>query len=137
MDETQYRRGVDQFARMVGDGGIEALRQRFAALSPDFERYVMGFVGGEVWTRPGLDLKTRSLCSIAALAAGGRVNALKLNVRMALNNGASREEIVEAFFQVAVYAGFAAAWDGLEKAGEVFAEIDSEKDDTGDNPSKD
>lgn len=137
MDETQYRRGVEQFARMVGDGGIEDLRQRFAALSPDFERYVMGFVGGEIWTRPGLDLKTRSLCSIAALAAGGRINALKLNVRMALNNGASRGEIVEAFFQVAVYAGFAAAWDGLEKAGEVFAEIDSEKDAMDDDPSKD
>ena len=137
MDENRYRQGVEQFARMVGEENIDGLRRRFAALSPDFERCVMGFVGGEVWTRPGLDLKTRSLCSIAALAAGGRVNALKLNVRMALNNGASRGEIVEAFFQVAVYAGFAAAWDGLEKAGEVFAEIDSEKDDTGDTSSKD
>ena len=126
-------RGVDDptlriDVRIIDPGadGIEALRRRFAALSPDFERCVMGFVGGEVWTRPGLDLKTRSLCSIAALAAGGRTNALKLNVRMALNNGASRQEIVEAFFQVAVYAGFAAAWDGLEKAGEVFAEIDAD-----------
>ena len=128
MDESQYRRGVEQFARMVGEENIEGLRRRFRALSPDFERSVMGFVGGEVWPRPGLDLKTRSLCSIAALAAGGRINALKLNVRMALNNGASREEIVEAFFQVAVYAGFAAAWDGLEKAGEVFAEIDGAGD---------
>ena len=126
MDDKQYRQGIEQFANMVGPERIEALRDRFRALSPDFERCVMGFVGGEVWRRPGLDLKTRSLCSIAALAALGRTNALKLNVHMALGNGASRQEIVESFFQVAVYAGFAAAWDGLEKAGEVFAEIDAE-----------
>ena len=69
----------------------------------------MGTIGGEVWNRPGLDLRTRSLCSIAVLAGLGRVNALELNIRMALNNGATKEEIVETFFQVAVYAGFAAA----------------------------
>jgi 4-carboxymuconolactone decarboxylase len=126
MEEKQYEQGVEQFAQMVGKDQIEALRQRFKSLSPDFERCVMGFVGGEVWRREGLDLRTRSLCSIAALAANGRINALKLNIRMALNNGASREEIIEVFFQVAIYAGFAAAWDGLEKAGEIFAEIDSE-----------
>lgn len=125
MDQEQYEQGIEQFARMVGPDRIEALRRDFAALSPDFERCVMGFVGGEVWRRPNLDLKTRSLCSIAALAALGRTNALKLNVRMALNNGASRQEIIECFFQVAVYAGFAAAWDGLAKAGEVFAEDES------------
>ena len=126
MEEKQYEQGVEQFAQMVGKDQIEALRQRFKSLSPDFERCVMGFVGGEVWRREGLDLRTRSLFSIAALAANGRINALKLNIRMALNNGASREEIIEVFFQVAIYAGFAAAWDGLEKAGEIFAEIDSE-----------
>ena len=76
----------------------------------------MGVVGGEIWSRPNLDLRTRSLCSIAALAALGRVNALDLNVQMALNNGATEEEIVEVFFQVAAYAGFAAAWDGLTRA---------------------
>ena len=124
MDETQYRKGIEQFARMVGRENIDALRQRFASLSPDFERCVMGFIGGEIWTRPGLDLRTRSLCSIAILAALGRVNALELNIRMALNNGATREEIVEAFFQVAIYAGFAAAWDGLTKADEVFRDLE-------------
>ena len=87
----------------------------------------MGTIGGEVWNRPGLDLRTRSLCSIAVLAGLGRINALELNIRMALNNGASREEIVETFFQVAVYAGFAAAWDGLARADEVFRAIDAEQ----------
>ena len=126
MDEAQYQRGIAQFAQMVGRDQIDTLRQRFQALSPEFERLVMGTIGGEVWNRPGLDLRTRSLCSIAVLAGLGRINALELNIRMALNNGASKEEIIETFFQVAVYAGFAAAWDGLQRADEVFRTIDAE-----------
>ena len=128
MDEAQYQQGVEQFAQMVGRENIDALRQKFQALSPDFERLVMGTIGGEVWNRPGLDLRTRSLCSIAVLAGLGRINALELNIRMALRNGASKEEIVETFFQVAVYAGFAAAWDGLTRADEVFRAIAAESE---------
>ena len=115
MNDEQYQRGVAQFAQMVGEDKIDALRARFQQLSPDFERTVMGVIGGEIWTRPNLDLRTRSLCSIAVLAGLGRVNALELNIEMALNNGATEAEIVEVFYQVAIYAGFAAAWDGLEK----------------------
>ncbi|MCE7986777.1 MAG: 4-carboxymuconolactone decarboxylase [Caldilinea sp. CFX5] len=121
MNEQQYQRGIDQFAQMVGDDKIDALRERFRAVSPDFEEAVMSIIGGQIWTRPNLDLRTRSLVSIATLAAQGRVNALALNIEMALNNGATEAEIVETFFQVAIYAGFAAAWDGLEKAKPIFA----------------
>ena len=120
MEDELYQRGVDQFAKMVGEDKIDALRERFRHVSPEFERTVMGVVGGEIWTRPNLDLRTRSLCSIAVLAALGRVNALELNLQMALNNGATEEEIVEVFYQVAVYAGFAAAWDGLDKLKRVI-----------------
>lgn len=123
MEQAQYEKGIRQFAQMVGQENIEDLRRQFAALSTDFERYVMGFVGGEIWSRPNLDLKTRSLCSIAMLAALGRTNALELNVKMALNNGATKTEIIEVFFQVAIYAGFAAAWDGLTKADAIFREM--------------
>jgi 4-carboxymuconolactone decarboxylase len=81
-------------------------------------------VGGRIWTRPGIDLKTRSLCSICVLAAQGRDNALKLNFEMALRNGATIEEIFEALFQVAVYAGFAAAWDAFVTLDQVLEEIE-------------
>ena len=124
MDQAQYEKGIAQFAQMVGHDNIDALRERFAALSPDFEQVVMGFIGGEIWSRPNLDLRTRSLCSIAVLAGLGRVNALDLNIRMALNNGASKTEIIEVFFQVGIYAGFAAAWDGLTMADKVFRELE-------------
>jgi len=123
MNDSDYAAGVEQFAKMVGVDQIDALRARFQALSPDFERLVMGFVGGEIWTRPQLDLRSRSLCSIAILAALGRSNALELNVRMALNNGATRAELIEVFLQVAIYAGFAAAWDGLTRADLVCREM--------------
>lgn len=124
MNDEQYQHGVAQFAQMVGEDKIDALRERFRQVSPDFERTVMGFIGGEVWTRPNLDLRTRSLCSIAILAALGRVNALDLNLQMALNNGATEAEIVEVFYQVAIYAGFAAAWDGLDKLKRAIEQHD-------------
>lgn len=118
--DALYLQGIDQFAQMVGSDRIDALRTRFQAVSPEFERAVMSIIGGQIWNRPGLDLRTRSLVSIATLAAQGRVNALALNIEMALNNGATETEIVETFFQVAIYAGFAAAWDGLERAQPIF-----------------
>ena len=117
---SDYEKGYAQLARMVGEENIEPLIARFKAVCPDFETEVVSFVGGRIWTRGGIDLKTRSLCSICVLAAQGRNNALKLNLQMALRNGASVEEICEAIFQVAAYAGFAAAWDALEKLGEVL-----------------
>jgi len=122
MNDT-YQQGIDQFTAMVGDDRIDALRERFHTVSPEFEHAVMSIIGGQIWNRPALDLRTRSLVSIAALAAQGRVNALALNIEMALNNGATEAEIVETFFQVAIYAGFAAAWDGLEKAKPIFEEF--------------
>ena len=120
--DSDYEKGYQQFAAMVGDEHIEALVERFRAVCPDFEQEVVSVVGGRIWTRGGIDLKTRSLCSICVLAALGRQNALKLNYRMALRNGATTEEIFEAIFQVAAYAGFAAAWDALEMLAAVLAE---------------
>ena len=108
-----YERGLAQFRQMVGDERGDAHVERFRAVCPDFETEVVSVVGGRIWTRGGIDLKTRSLCSICVLAALGRTNALRLNLDMAMNNGASVEEIFEALFQVAAYAGFPAMWDAL------------------------
>lgn len=117
-----YERGRAQFRQMVGDDRIEALVARFGAVCPDFEREVVSVVGGRIWTRGGIDLKTRSLCALCVLAAQGRTNALKLNFEMAINNGASLDEIFEALFMVAAYAGFPAMWDALVKLEEVLTE---------------
>jgi 4-carboxymuconolactone decarboxylase len=119
---SDYDAGYAQFARMVGEENVERLSARLKAVFPDFEKEVFSVVGGRIWTRGGLDLKTRSLCSVCILAALGRRNALKLNLQMALRNGARVEEICESMFQVAAYAGFAAAWDAMDQLREVLDE---------------
>jgi 4-carboxymuconolactone decarboxylase len=91
-------------------------------MSPDFERYVIEFLAGEIWSRPQLDRRTKSLVTIAALAALGRPQGLELNIRMALANGATRQEIIETLLHIAPYAGFPAAWEGLTVARRVFGE---------------
>jgi 4-carboxymuconolactone decarboxylase len=117
-----YERGWKLLQNMLGAAEARRTRAAWKKLAPDFERYVLTFLAGEIWLRPGLDRRTRSLCTIAMLAALGRTNGLALNIRMALRNGASREEILETILHVAPYAGFPAAWDALVLAHRVFAE---------------
>ncbi len=119
-DETRQK-GLAMLDRMLGKEEADKIRSRWVELSPDFEKYVIEFLAGEIWARPGLELKIRSLCTIAALAALGRPQALELNIRMALRNGASRTEIVETLLQIAPYAGFPACWEGLAVAHKVFS----------------
>jgi 4-carboxymuconolactone decarboxylase len=120
-DDRRIEKGMEQFRKMAGSGHAEEVRAEWRRVSPDFERFVLA---GEVWTRRELDLRTRSLVTIAALAAVGRPRGLRLNIEMALRNGATREEIREALLQVAFYAGFPAAWEGLQIADEVFGAED-------------
>jgi 4-carboxymuconolactone decarboxylase len=115
--------GLGTLQRMLGEERAREVRAAWSRLSPDFASWVTNFLAGEVWPRPNLDPRTRSLVTIAALAALGRPNALRLNVEMALNNGASREEIVETILQMAPYAGFPACWEGLLVADEVLKKI--------------
>lgn len=80
------------------------------------------FPFGDVYSRPGLDLKSREIATIAALAALGNAQPqLKVHIFAALNVGCTQEEIIEVFIQMAVYAGFPAALNALFAAREVFA----------------
>src|SRR5437762_14251558 len=113
-------KGQEMLRRLLGDERATEARAAWSRLSPDFAHLVTNFLAGEIWSRPNLDLKTRSLITVAALAALGRPNALRLNVEMALNNGATKAEILESLLQMAPYAGFPACWDALLIADEVF-----------------
>ena len=123
LDRAAMRRGEKMLVKMLGAGYAGEIRRVWRELEPEFERYVVGFVAGEIWRRPRLPLKVRSLVTVAALAALGRTEALAFNVRLALNNGASRGEIQETLIQMAPYAGFPACWQGLVVASKVFAEM--------------
>jgi 4-carboxymuconolactone decarboxylase len=113
-------KGVETLRQMLGDQRASEVRAAWSKLSPDFAHFVTNFLAGEIWSRPQLDRKTRSLITVAALTALGRASGLRLNIEMALNNGASKEEILETLLQMAPYAGFPACWEGLLVADEVF-----------------
>ncbi|MBI1982810.1 MAG: carboxymuconolactone decarboxylase family protein [Acidobacteria bacterium] len=113
-------KGIDMLRRLLGDERAIEIRNSWAKLSPDFAHFVTNFLAGEIWSRPQLDLKTRSLVTIAGLTALNRPNGLRLNVEMALRNGATKQEILETLLQMAPYAGFPACWEGLLIADEVF-----------------
>ena len=96
---------------------VESLRD----IAPDFARYIIEFPFGDIYSRPGLDLKSREIAVVAALTAlGNAAPQLKVHIGGALNVGCSRGEIVEVIMQMAVYAGFPAALNGLFAAREVF-----------------
>lgn len=92
-------------------------------IAPDFARYLIEFPFGDIYSRPSLDLKSREIAVVAALTAlGNAVPQLKVHIQGALNVGVSRTEVVETIMQMAVYAGFPAALNGLAAAKEVFAQ---------------
>lgn len=125
MDQPgRVERGEELLRRMLGPEAAERTRQVWREICPDFEAYVVEFLSGEIWSRPQLDLRTKSLVTVATLAAMGRPLGLELNIRMALNNGATRQEVVETLLQIAPYAGFPACWEGLALARKVFQEAD-------------
>jgi 4-carboxymuconolactone decarboxylase len=119
-DEQHFENGLAMLKTMVGDAEAERIRQGWREISPDLERLILEFVAGRIWTRPGLDLKTRSLSTVAALTALGRTSALELNIRMALGNGATKEDVLEIMLHMAPYAGFPAVWDAMKIAARVF-----------------
>jgi 4-carboxymuconolactone decarboxylase len=119
--EDRRQRGEQLLEQMLGADDAERTRQLWRDICPDFEAYVTEFLAGEIWGRPLLDRRTKSLATIAALAALGRPLALELNIRMALNNGASKQDIVETLLHIAPYAGFPACWEGLTIARKVLA----------------
>lgn len=102
------------------------LDERYGNLLPEFSESLIEWAYGRHYARPGLDLKTRQLCTIAALTVlGGQTEPqLKINIEHTLAAGASRTEIVEAVWQMAVYGGLPAAINGLNAARDVFAALD-------------
>jgi 4-carboxymuconolactone decarboxylase len=122
MQETRYDRGLRKLSEIDGQAGervIESLRD----IAPDFARYLIEFPFGDIFSRPGLDLKYREIATVAALTALGNARPqLKVHIRAALNVGCSMTEILEVIMQMAVYAGFPAALNGLFTAREVFSE---------------
>ncbi|HBQ6242820.1 TPA: carboxymuconolactone decarboxylase family protein, partial [Klebsiella pneumoniae] len=121
MSSERYIIGQEMLQRVDGKGG-EAVVDSLRGIAPDFARYLIEFPFGDIYARPGLDLRSREIATIAALTALGNAEPqLKVHIAAGLNVGLTQEEITEAIMQMAVYAGFPAALNGLFAARAVFA----------------
>lgn len=122
IDSERYRRGLAKLREIDGEAG-ERVVSSLADIAPDFARYLVEFPFGDIYSRPGLDLRSREIAVVAALTAmGTAAPQLKVHLHAALNVGVTREEVVEIIMQMSVYAGFPAALNGLAVAREVFSE---------------
>ena len=121
MSSERYIIGQEMLQRVDGKGG-EAVVDSLRDIAPDFARYLIEFPFGDIYARPGLDLRSREIATIAALTALGNAEPqLKVHIAAGLNVGLTQEEITEVIMQMAVYAGFPAALNGLFAAKAVFA----------------
>jgi len=126
MSDDLWEKGLEIRREVVGEPHVE----RSLAAADDFnmplQAYITRYAWGDIWRRPGLDRRSRSILNLGMLTALNRPAELKLHLRGALRNGVTREEIRECLLQTAVYCGAPAALDAFRVAREVFAELETE-----------
>ncbi len=127
MPDDLYDRGLAIRRTVLGDAHVDRSLAGATDLTRDFQRFITEFAWGSVWARPGLDVKTRSMLTIAMLAALGRHEELKLHVRATRNTGVTRAELVEIVIQSAIYAGVPAANSALHCVQEALAGLETEE----------
>lgn len=122
---NDYDRGLAVRREVLGDSYVDQAAARTTDLTRDFQTLVTEFAWGAIWTRPGLDRRSRSMITLTALIARGRDEELALHLRAALRNGLSRDEIKEVLLQTAVYCGVPDANAAFRIAQNVFDETES------------
>jgi 4-carboxymuconolactone decarboxylase len=121
-EESRYDCGLATMRAIFGPE-VESALKGLTATSPDLARCLVEFPFGDIYPRPGLDLKTREMLTVAALTVLGYPQAeLRDHIRGALNVGCTRDDILEIILQMAVYAGFPAALEAVKTAASVFGE---------------
>lgn len=124
---SRYEDGLKKLSEIDGEAGEKVVKS-LEDIAPDFAKYLIEFPFGDIYSRDGLDLKSREVATIAALTAmGNAAPQLKVHINAGLNVGITKEEIIEIIMQMAVYAGFPAALNGITAAREVFNEIEGVK----------
>lgn len=122
MKSEKYRDGLAVRRQVLGDAYVDRALARADDFSAPLQDCLTEHAWGAVWTRDGLPLKTRSMVTVAMLAAMNRRRELQIHLRGALRNGVTREEIREILLQCGVYCGWPCALDAFELAREVFDE---------------
>lgn len=120
---ARYKRGLKKFLEIYGSERTESFLASLEDVAPDLGAYAMEFAFGDIHCRPGLSLRSREIATVAALTALGTAGPqLRAHIDGALNVGCTEQEIVEVILQMALYAGFPAAINGMQAAREVFLE---------------
>ena len=122
--DSNHERGMEVRREVLGDEYVDASVGRTTPFTADFQDLITRYAWGEIWTRPGLDRKTRSCITLTALMARGHLEELALHVRAALRNGLTEEEIQEVLLQGAIYCGVPAANAAFAVAQRVLSERD-------------
>jgi 4-carboxymuconolactone decarboxylase len=123
MDERQrYEQGMKVRRGVLGDAHVDASLKNRNEFDKEFQDLITRYAWGEIWSRPGLPQKSRSLITLAMMVALNRPEELRMHLRAALNIGVTREEIREVLLQTAIYCGVPAANSAFHLAQEVFAE---------------
>ena len=123
MDERkQHKKGMKVRRAVLGDAHVNRAQANVNSFNAPFQDLITRYAWGEIWTRPGLPRKTRSLITIGMMVALNRSEELRLHLRAAANNGVTRKEIQEVLLQAAIYCGVPAANTAFHIAEEVFAE---------------
>ncbi|MDQ4037632.1 MAG: carboxymuconolactone decarboxylase family protein [Actinomycetota bacterium] len=125
MDDDEHReQGYALRRQVLGDEYVEGALGRTTALTADFQDYLTRTAWGEIWSRPGLDRRTRSMLCITVLTALGHCEELALHIRAAVqNNGVTPDEIAEVILHTAVYAGVPAANRAMAVAQQELREL--------------
>jgi 4-carboxymuconolactone decarboxylase len=125
MGQDRFEKGLALRKQVLGAEYVEKSMASADDFSRPMQELSTEYCWGYVWTRPGLELRERSLVNLAMISALNRPHELKLHVKAALTNGLTREQIREVLLQVAVYCGVPAGIDSTRIAREAFAEVDA------------
>ena len=121
---SDYEDGMRVRREVLGDAHVDRATESATEVTRDFQELITRYAWGGVWTREGLDRRSRSMVTLTALVAGRHFDELEFHLRAALRNGLTREEIVEVLIQTAVYCGVPAANSAFAVAKRVLAEPD-------------
>jgi len=123
MNNEEFEQGLKTRREVLGADYVDASLKAADDFNIEMQELVTRHCWNDIWNRPGLDRRTRSLLNLALLTALNRPHELKLHVRGALNNGVSKDEIKEVFLQTAIYCGMPPAIDSFRVAKDVFKEL--------------
>ena len=123
MNKEAFDKGLQTRREVLGADYVDNAIKNADDCNMPMQDLVTEYCWNEIWNRPGLDRKTRSIINLAMLTVLNRPHELKLHVRGAINNGLTKEEIREVFMQTAIYCGVPAAIDSFRNAKEMFKEM--------------